>query len=58
MIANLKDEDIVRKYSGRVESHREGLIRLITELCPLLDDEKLCVIAKSVLKVLEAGSGA
>lgn len=58
MIASLNDQELVRKYSGQMESPREGMIRCITELCPLLDDEKLCAIAKSVLKVLEAGSGA
>jgi hypothetical protein len=54
MIANLDDEDLVRKYSGHVESPREGLIRCITELCPLLDDEGLCSIATHALSVLEA----
>jgi hypothetical protein len=53
MIANLDDEDLVRKYSGHVESPREGWIRCITELCSLLDDEKLCSIAKHVLSVVE-----
>jgi hypothetical protein len=48
---NLKDKDLVRKYPGHTESPREGLIRCITQLCRLLDDEKLCAIAKSVLKV-------
>ena len=57
MIANLDDEDLVRKYSGHVESLREGLIRCITEVCPLLDDEKLCSIAEHVLSVLDVRSG-
>jgi hypothetical protein len=53
MNANLSDEEIVRKYSSHVESPREGLIRCITELCPLLDDKTLCSIAEHVLSVVQ-----
>jgi hypothetical protein len=52
MIANLRDEELVRKYSGRKETDRAALIRCITELCPLLDDKTLCSIAREVLLVV------
>jgi hypothetical protein len=53
MIAKLSDEEIVRKYPGRAESNREGMIRCITELCPLLDEQKLREVVEAVLKVLK-----
>jgi len=53
MIANLRDEDVVRKYPARAESAREGMIRCITELCPLLDEQKLCEVVQAVLEVLK-----
>ena len=53
MIANLRDEDVVRKYPGRAESAREGMIRCITELLPLLDERRLREVVKEVLKVLQ-----
>jgi hypothetical protein len=45
MIANSEDKD--------VEAIRTGLIRCISELCPLVDDKTLCSIANYILSVTE-----
>jgi hypothetical protein len=45
MNASVEDKD--------VEAIREGLIRCISDLCPLVDDKTLCSIANYVLLVTE-----